>query len=390
MAKRDYYEVLGVSKDADINTIKRAFKRLAVKYHPDHNKEPNAGEKFREINEAYQVLSDEQKRHAYDQFGFEGLNGGGGAASGFTGGQDFNDIFGDIFSDIFGQQSRRSQGPVQIRGRDLRVKLTLTLEEAVRGVTKKINIKTYVPCDTCHGSGATPGSSKHECTTCQGTGQVHVRNGFMTFSQTCPKCKGVGVIIDNPCRNCGGTGRVEKQKTLSVNIPPGVDTGDRLGLQAQGEAGMNGAPAGDVIVYFEVKEHPIFVREGNDLHCNLPISFTTAALGGQVEVPTLDGRVNITIKPETQTNTTMRLAGKGVRSYNSVTKGNLYCHITVETPVNLTKEQKDLLIKFEASLNGDDLENANEEVKTQTISKHKPRSEGFLKSVKKFFDDLSK
>lgn len=389
MAKRDYYEVLGVSKDADIAAIKRAFKRLAVKYHPDHNKDPNAGEKFREINEAYQVLSDESKRRAYDQYGFEGLSGAGGSNP-FGGGQDFNDIFGDIFSDIFGSQGRRSSGPAQVRGHDLRVKLTLSLEEAVRGTTKKINIKTFVTCDACHGSGAAPGSSKRDCPHCSGMGQVHVRNGFMTFSQTCPKCKGTGVLIDNPCRSCQGSGRVERQKGLSVNIPAGVDTGDRLSLPAQGEAGMHGAPAGDVIVYFEVREHPIFERDGNDLHCNLPISFTTAALGGQIEVPTLDGRVNITIKPETQTGTIMRLSGKGVKSYNSMSKGNLYCHVTVETPVNLTREQKDLLTRFEASLNGDESEYASEDSRTQAISKHKPRSEGFLKSMRKFFDDLSK
>lgn len=397
-SKRDYYEVLGVEKGADDATIKRAFKRLAIKYHPDRNKDPDAGEKFREINEAYQVLSDPQKRAAYDQYGFAGADGsqaGGGNPFG-GGGADFSDIFGDMFGDIFGGGrggfGGRSQGPQEIPGRDIRIRLVLTLEEAVKGCKKKVNVKTYVKCKDCGGSGLGKNGKKTACPHCHGQGQVHIRQGFMTIAQTCPHCQGAGYIVTDGCKTCGGTGRVVDTKTLEVTIPAGVDDGDRIRLSGEGEAGLNGAPAGDLYVAIEVKDHEIFTRDGNDLYCDVPISFTTAALGGKVEVPTLDGPVNITIKPETQTGVLMRLSGKGVKSYRSSFKGNLYCKIVVETPVNLTDHQKDLLKQFEASLNGDDGKSGDKDSakSTDTAAKHKPKSEGFLKGVKKFFDDLSR
>lgn len=394
MAKRDYYEVLGVSKDADMATIKKAFKRLAIKFHPDHNKDPDAGEKFREINEAYQVLSDEQKRHAYDQYGFDGVNN---QAGGFGGGfeQNFADIFGDAFADFFGgSKSRASSGPRIIPGQDLRIQLEITLEEAVKGVDKKINLKTYVPCEACAGTGSKSKSKPTACSHCHGTGQIAQRQGFFTVSQPCPHCRGTGYTITDPCPKCKGQGRVQSTKTLTIVVPPGIDDGDRIRLQGLGEAGLNGAPSGDLYAFIVVKPHEIFHRDGNNLSCEVPISFTTAALGGSVELPTLDGRVTVTIKPETQTGTVLRLAGKGVKSYNSTNKGNLYCKVVVETPVNLTKYQKDLLEKFEQSLNGIEPgaseDSVDDKVKLKKRSSHKPKTDGFLKGVKKFFDDLSK
>ncbi|SFJ92758.1 molecular chaperone DnaJ [Succinivibrio dextrinosolvens] len=406
-SKRDYYEVLGVEKGADDAAIKRAFKRLAIKYHPDRNKDPDAGEKFREINEAYQVLSDPQKRAAYDQYGFAGADGsqaGGGNPFG-AGGADFSDMFGDIFGDIFGAGrggfGSRSSGPREIRGRDLRARITITLEEAVKGCKKKLNVKTYVKCDTCGGSGLGKNGKKETCPHCHGQGQIFMRQGFMQVSQTCPHCNGSGYVITDGCKSCSGTGRVLKSKTLEVDIAAGVDTGDRIRLTGEGEAGLNGAPAGDLYVVIEVKDHEIFTRDGNDLYCEVPISFTTAALGGKVEVPTLEGAVNISIRPETQTGIMMRIPGKGVKSYNSSFKGNLYCKIVVETPINLTAHQKELLKEFEASLNGEDRDSKDSKddksskdeksakKRSESAARHKPKSEGFIKGVKKFFDDLS-
>ena len=406
-SKRDYYEVLGVEKGADDAAIKRAFKRLAIKYHPDRNKDPDAGEKFREINEAYQVLSDPQKRAAYDQYGFAGADGsqaGGGNPFG-AGGADFSDMFGDIFGDIFGAGrggfGSRSSGPREIRGRDLRARITITLEEAVKGCKKKLNVKTYVKCDTCGGSGLGKNGKKETCPHCHGQGQIFMRQGFMQVSQTCPHCNGSGYVITDGCKSCSGTGRVLKSKTLEVDIAAGVDTGDRIRLTGEGEAGLNGGPAGDLYVVIEVKDHEIFTRDGNDLYCEVPISFTTAALGGKVEVPTLEGAVNISIRPETQTGIMMRIPGKGVKSYNSSFKGNLYCKIVVETPINLTAHQKELLKEFEASLNGEDKDSKDSKddksskdeksakKRSESAARHKPKSEGFIKGVKKFFDDLS-
>lgn len=400
-AKRDYYEVLGVAKDADEATIKRAFKRLAIKYHPDHNKDPDAGDKFREINEAYQVLSDPQKRQAYDQFGFDGVNGQPGAGGNpfGAGAGGFEDIFGsgrfaDIFGDMFGGgagggRSREAAREEASRGRDMQIRLTISLEEAVRGCKKQIKLRTLDACPDCHGTGGKDGKATFsDCPHCHGTGQITAAQGFFRISQPCPYCHGTGQVIDNPCPTCKGTGRVEATRTLNVNIPAGVDTGDRMRLQGEGQAGLNGAPSGDLYVVIEVREHEIFKRDGNDLYCDLPVSFTTAALGGKVEVPTLDGKLAVTIKPETQTGTIMRLSGRGVKSVNSMRgRGDLYCKVIVETPVNLTSEQKDLLRKFEASLNGEELDDPDKQEKVR--SSHKPKSEGFINSVKKFFDNLS-
>ena len=394
-SKRDYYEVLGVEKGADDATIKRAFKKLAIKYHPDRNKAADAGEKFREINEAYQVLSDPQKRAAYDQYGFAGADGSQAGGSNPFGGGDFSDIFNSAFSgafsDIFGfgggRRSSRRAEPTSVPGRDMRVKLTLSLEEAVKGCKKKINLKTYVKCKTCGGSGLGKNGKKEVCSHCQGSGQVRMQQGIMIVTQTCPYCNGTGYTIKDGCKDCSGTGRVADTKTLSVDIPAGVDAGDRIRLQGEGEAGLNGAPSGDLYVVIDVKEHDIFVREGNDLSCEIPISFATAALGGKVEVPTLEGPVTITIKPETQTGMIMRLAGKGVKSYNSYDKGSLYCKLVVETPVNLNDHQKDLLKKLEESLTGE----SSKETKNDSskVSSHSPKSDRFFNKFKQFVNDLS-
>ncbi len=375
MAKRDYYEILGVERSADEREIKKAYKRLAMKFHPDRNPDnPESEEKFKEAKEAYEILSDAQKRAAYDKFGHAGVDPNQAGPGGFGGGADFGDVFGDIFGDIFGG-GRRSQRAA--RGADLRYNMELTLEEAVRGVSKEIKVPTLVECDECHGSGARSGTSAQTCPTCHGSGQVQMRQGFFAVTQTCPHCHGKGKIVTDPCRKCHGDGRVQKTKTLSVKIPAGVDTGDRIRLAGEGEAGEFGAPAGDLYVQVHVKEHPIFVRDGNNLFCEIPISFTTAALGGEVAVPTLDGKVMLKIPGETQTGRMFRLRGKGVRSLRSGAEGDLLCKAVVETPVKLSDEQKELLKQLEDSLNGSGMKT------------HKPKAEGFFEGVKRFFDDLT-
>ncbi|WP_458735378.1 molecular chaperone DnaJ [Zobellella taiwanensis] len=377
MSKRDYYEVLGVSKGADEREIKKAYKRMAMKYHPDRNKDDaDAAEKFKEATEAYEVLTDAQKRAAYDQFGHAGVDGQQGGQGGFGGGTDFSDIFGDVFGDIFGGGRGRQQRAS--RGSDLRYNMELTLEEAVRGVTKEIKVPTLVGCDVCDGSGAKPGTQAKTCPTCHGHGQVQMRQGFFTVQQPCPHCRGRGKIITDPCHQCHGEGRHQKTKTLSVKIPAGVDTGDRIRLSGEGEAGEAGAPAGDLYVQVHVREHDIFVREGNNLYCEVPISFTSAALGGEVEVPTLDGRVKLKIPAETQTGRMFRLKSKGVRSARNGLLGDLVCKVYIETPVNLTEEQKELLRQLEDSCGG------------SAAKKHRPKSEGFFEGVKRFFDDLTR
>ncbi len=375
MAKRDYYEILGVERSADEREIKKAYKRLAMKFQPDRNPDnPESEEKFKEAKEAYEILSDAQKRAAYDKFGHAGVDPNQAGPGGFGGGADFGDVFGDIFGDIFGG-GRRSQRAA--RGSDLRYNMELTLEEAVRGVSKEIKVPTLVECDECHGSGARTGTSAQTCPTCHGSGQVQMRQGFFAVTQACPHCHGKGKIITDPCRKCHGDGRVQKTKTLSVKIPAGVDTGDRIRLAGEGEAGEFGAPAGDLYVQVHVKEHPIFVRDGNNLYCEIPISFTTAALGGEVAVPTLDGRVMLKIPVETQTGRMFRLRGKGVRSLRSGAEGDLLCKAVVETPVKLSDEQKELLKQLEDSLNG------------SGVKTHKPKADGFFEGVKRFFDDLT-
>ncbi|GKX56218.1 chaperone protein DnaJ [Leminorella grimontii] len=377
MAKKDYYEILGVGRDADEREIKKAYKRLAMKHHPDRNQgDKDSEEKFKEIKEAYEVLTDPQKKAAYDQYGHaafeQGGMGGGGFGGGFGGGADFNDIFGDVFGDIFGGRRQRAS-----RGADLQYTMTLTLEEAVRGVAKEIRIPTLAECDVCHGSGAKAGTSATTCSTCHGSGQVQMRQGFFAVQQTCPTCHGRGKIIKDPCTKCHGQGRVEKTKTLSVKIPAGVDTGDRVRLSGEGQAGENGAPAGDLYVQVQVKQHPIFERDGNNLYCEVPISFAMAALGGEIEVPTLDGRVSLKIPAETQTGKLFRMRGKGVKSVRGGSQGDLLCRVVVETPVKLNEKQKELLKELDESLGGD------------KGSRNSPRSKSFFDGVKKFFDDLT-
>jgi molecular chaperone DnaJ len=353
MSKRDYYEILGVARDASETDIKKSYRRVAMKFHPDRNPgDKTAEDKFKEANEAYEVLSDTQKRSAYDQFGHAAVDGsGGGQAGGFgAGGASFSDIFGDVFGDIFGGGGGgRTRGGPQ-RGSDLRYTLEIALEEAVKGTTAKIRVPTLVTCGECTGSGAKKGSSPVTCTTCAGVGQVRMQQGFFSVQQTCPNCRGKGKMIADPCGKCYGRGVVEETKTLSVKVPPGVDTGDRIRLAGEGEAGPDGGPAGDLYVQVSVREHPIFERDGKHLYCEVPISFVDAALGGELEVPTLEGRVKLKIPPETQTGKLFRLRGKGVSPVRGGGPGDLLCRTVVETPVNLTKRQKELLKELQQTL----------------------------------------
>lgn len=378
MSKRDYYEVLGVEKGATEAEIKKAFRRIAMKYHPDRNPDnKEAEDKFKEAQEAYEVLGDKEKKANYDRFGHAGVDpngfGGGGGGAGFGGG-NFSDIFGDVFGDIFGGGGGRGRaGPA--RGADLRYDLQLSLEDAVRGKTVEIQVPIMSHCDTCDGSGARPGTSKTTCSTCQGAGQVRMSQGFFSVQQACPQCRGSGQMISDPCGDCHGQGRVEKRQTLSVKIPSGVDTGDRIRLAGKGEAGPNGGPAGDLYVQVVVRDHPIFVRDGSNLHCEVPVSFTQAALGGELEVPTLGGKVKLKVPEGTQTGKLFRLRGKGVTPVRGGGPGDLLCRVVLETPVNLSAEQKSLLEQFEKSLGGK--------------SKHSPKSESWFDGVKKFFDNLT-
>ena len=378
MAKKDYYDVLGVERGADEKAIKRAYKKLAMQYHPDRTKGDKAKEeKFKEIQEAYEILGDKEKRAAYDQYGHaafeQGGMGGGGFGGGFSG-ADFGDIFGDMFGDIFGGGGRGRQRVV--RGEDLRYDIQITLEEAVKGTTKDIQINTLAHCDSCDGTGAEKGSKVETCPSCHGSGRVRRQQGFFVTEAVCPTCHGSGKKIEKPCKSCHGEGRVHKKKNLSVKIPAGVDTGNQLRLSGEGAAGENGAPAGDLYVVIHVKEHHIFERDGNNLYCEVPISFSMAALGGEIEVPTLDGKVKLKIPAETQTGKLFRMRGKGVSSTRSGYSGDLICRVVIETPVNLNKEQKELLEKLEESLKGQ--------------KSHSPKSSSFLDGVKKFFDNLGK
>jgi molecular chaperone DnaJ len=374
MAKRDYYDVLGVDKGASPQEVKKAFRRIAMKYHPDRNSDDkNSDEKFKEAQEAYEVLGDEEKKSAYDRFGHAGVDGSaGGGFGGGGGGAGFGDVFGDVFGDIFGGGGGRG-GPA--RGSDLRYDLQLSLEDAVRGTTVQIDVPTMVHCDTCDGSGARKGTSPVTCNTCQGTGQVRMSQGFFSVQQTCPKCHGRGQIITDPCGDCHGQGVKEERKTLSVKIPAGVDTGDRIRLSGKGEAGPQGGPAGDLYVQMVVRKHPIFVRDDSNLHCEVPISFAQAALGGDLEVPTLSGKVKLKIPAETQSGKLFRLRGKGVAPVRGGGVGDLLCRVVLETPINLNAAQRELLKKFEDSLDGK--------------SKHSPRSSSWFNGVKKFFDNLT-
>ncbi|MEX2489581.1 MAG: molecular chaperone DnaJ, partial [Pseudomonadales bacterium] len=347
MAKKDYYDVLGVSRDASTQEIKKAYRRMAMKYHPDRNPGDKESEtRFKEASEAVEVLSDEQKRQAYDQFGHGAFESGGGQGFGGFGGGNFSDIFEDVFGDIFSGSRGRSR--VQ-RGADLRYVLDLDLEEAVRGTNPEIEIPTLVECEECEGSGAKKGTRPIDCVQCGGLGQTTARQGFFSIQQTCSRCQGTGKVISDPCNRCRGQGRVRDSKTLSVKVPPGVDTGDRIRLGGQGEAGVNGGPPGDLYVEINIRKHRIFTREGENLFCEVPISFVDAALGGELEVPTLDGRVTLKIPAGTQSGKTFRLRGKGINvsEVRGGGTGDLFCRAQVETPVNLSKRQKELLREFE-------------------------------------------
>ncbi len=377
MSKRDFYVVLGIAKNASESDIKKAYRRAAQKHHPDRNPDnAEAEEKFKEAKEAYEVLSNPQKRAAYDQFGHAGVDPSAAAGAGAAGAGNFSDIFGDVFGDIFGGGGGRGPGGQRVyRGADLRYNLDLGLEDAVAGTTVKIRVPTMVACKSCDGSGAKKGSSPVTCTTCGGRGQVRIQQGFFSLQQTCPHCQGTGTTIKDPCGACHGQGRVNEQKTLSVKIPAGVDTGDRIRLAGEGEAGENGGPPGDLYVQINVRSHPIFTREENNLHCEVPISFITAALGGDMEVPTLDGRVNLKIPAETQTGKTFRLRGKGVKSVHGGGVGDLMCKVVVETPVHLSRKQKELLQELQKTME-------------EGEGKHSPRSSTWFDGVKKFFEDM--
>ncbi len=367
MSKRDYYEVLGVAKNAADEEIKKAYRKLAMKFHPDRNPDDKgAEEKFKEAKLAYEILSDSDKRAAYDQFGHAGVDPQAGMGGGFGGG-GFSDAFSDIFGDIFGGGNRRER---VYRGADLRYNLEVSLEEAARGTETKIRIPTLEACGTCHGSGAKPGTTPTTCSTCGGHGQVRIQQGFFSVQQTCPRCGDTGKMVSDPCPSCHGEGRVKKHKTLSVKIPSGVDNGDRIRLGGEGEAGVNGGPPGDLYVVVHLKEHPVFKRHGDDLHCEMPISFATAALGGEIEIPTLDGHAKIRIPPETQSGKVFRLRGKGIKGVRSHAPGDLLCHMMVETPVNLSERQRELLREFESLCPG---------------RNNHPRAQSFMDKVKAFF-----
>ncbi|WP_456380929.1 molecular chaperone DnaJ [Thiolapillus sp.] len=379
MSKRDYYEVLGVSRTATSVEIKKAYRKLAMKYHPDRNSGEDGEQaeiKFKEVKLAYEVLSDDQKRAAYDQFGHAGVDGSagmGGGPGGFgAAGGSFSDIFGDVFGDIFsgGRGAQRHQ-----RGADMGYNLELSLEDAVKGTTVKVRIPAQVSCDACGGSGARKGTSPKACSTCGGSGQVRMQQGFFIAQQTCPTCYGRGVQIDDPCQSCHGQGRIQKHKTLSVKVPAGVDTGDRIRLSGEGEAGENGGPAGDLYVQIHVKPHPIFERDDANLYCEVPIPFAIATLGGELEVPTLEGKVKLKVPEGTQTGKLFRIRGKGIRPVRGGAVGDLLCKVMVETPINLSDEQKELLRQLEESLQGGG-------------RKHSPNTSSWLDGVKSFFKDM--
>jgi molecular chaperone DnaJ len=374
MAKQDYYEALGVSRSASPDDLKKAYRKLAMQFHPDRNPgDNNAEQKFKNINEAYDVLKDDQKRAAYDRFGHAAFEQGGGRGPGdfgFAGG--FADIFDEMFGEFVGGARRTQTGPS--RGSDLRYNLEIQLEESFRGKQTTIRVPNLVACDQCHGSGAEAGSKPVTCPTCHGRGRIRAQQGFFTIERTCAACQGAGRVIEKPCRSCGGQGRVRREKTLSVNIPPGVEDGMRIRLAGEGEIGVRGAAAGDLYIFVTVAPHPIFQRDGANIHCRVPISITTAALGGAIEVPTVEGsRTKVTVPAGTQSGRQFRLRGKGMTVLRSSLRGDMFVEAVVETPVNLTKRQQELLREFEKE--GD------------SISTH-PESEGFFARVKEFFEDL--
>lgn len=378
MVKEDYYSVLNVAKDASEEEIKKAYRKLAMKYHPDRNKEDKEAEaKFKTVNEAYEILSDKEKRAMYDMHGHAGIDPAAAARARSHAQANFNDIFGNIFGDIFGGGGgfAGSHNSHVMHGADLRYNLELNLEEAIRGKTITVKVNTLVACGKCHGSGAKDGAKPITCSTCHGQGQVRMQQGFFSIQQTCPTCGGSGQMIKDHCTVCHGEGRVPEPKTLSIKVPPGVDNGDRIRLAGEGEAGPHGGPAGDLYVQVHVRPHHIFTRDGNNLYCDVPVSFVTMALGGEIEVPTLDGRVMLHIPPETQTGKLFRLRGKGVKTLHNSSVGDCLCRVTVEVPVNLSKEQKEMLRGFDRSLDG-------------AQDKHSPQAKSWLKNVKAFFEEM--
>ncbi|MGI4983360.1 MAG: molecular chaperone DnaJ [Janthinobacterium lividum] len=377
MAKRDFYEILGVAKTATDDELKKAYRKLAMKYHPDRNPDnKESEEKFKEVKQAYEMLSDPNKRAAYDQYGHAGVDQsmGGGGAQGFGG---FADAFGDIFGDIFGGAqaggARGRGGPQVYRGADLRYSMEITLEQAANGYDSQIRVPGWTECEVCHGHGAKPGTSAQTCPTCAGQGSVRMSQGFFSVQQPCPKCHGTGSYIPEPCGACHGAGKIKQTKTLEVKIPAGIDEGMRIRSAGNGEPGVNGGPSGDLYIEIHIKSHEVFERDGDDLHCQMPISFTTAALGGDIEVPTLAGRVTFPVPDGTQSGKTFRLRGKGIKGLRSSIPGDLYVHVVVETPVKLTDTQRELLRDFERSLD-------------EGGSRHNPQSKSWFDKVKSFFE----
>jgi molecular chaperone DnaJ len=381
MAKRDYYDVLGVARGASAEELKKAYRQKAKELHPDRNSDnPNAEAQFKEVNEAYDVLKDADKKAAYDRYGhaaFEGGMGGGGQRGGYGGNADFASAFSDVFEDLFGDfmGGRGGGGGGRSRaqrGSDLRYNLRVTLEEAFSGVQKTINVPTSVACDSCRGTGAEGGAEPVTCPTCSGMGKVRAQQGFFTVERTCPTCNGMGQTVKNPCRSCGGAGRVEKERSLSVNIPAGVETGTRIRLAGEGEAGLRGGPSGDLYIFIEVRDHPIFQRDGVTLFCRIPISITTAALGGEVEVPTIDGgKARVKVPAGAQTGKQLRLRAKGMPALRGGGTGDMVLELAVETPVNLTARQREILEEFE-----------------RLSEENNPEGNTFFKKVKGFWDGM--
>jgi molecular chaperone DnaJ len=374
MAKRDYYEILGIGKNATEDDIKKAYRKMAMKYHPDRNPDSKDAEsKFKEAKEAYEMLSDDGKRAAYDRYGHAGVDPNAAGMGGAGGGAGFGDAFGDIFGEIFGGGgARRGGGPQVYRGGDLRFSMDITLEQAAAGFETDVRVPSWENCEVCKGTGAKPGTSPTTCRTCGGGGAVRMQQGFFSVQQTCPKCHGSGKEITDPCVTCDGVGRKRKNKTLQVKIPAGIDDGMQIRVSGNGEPGINGGPPGDLFVEIHLKEHKIFQRENDDLHCEVTIPFTMAALGGTTQVPTLNGQVDMTIPEGTQSGRTFRLRAKGIKGVRSAYPGDLHCHVVVETPVKLTEAQKDILRQFELSL-------------TEGGERHSPQSKSWTDRVKNFF-----
>ncbi len=369
-SKRDYYDILGVAKNAGEDDLKKAYRKLAMKHHPDRNPGDKAAEdKFKEAKEAYEMLSDADKRAAYDRYGHAGVDPNVGAGANMGG---FAEAFGDIFGDIFGGGRRAGSGPQVYRGADLKYSMEITLEQAAHGHDTQIKIPSWSGCETCHGSGAKPGTKPQACPTCSGSGTVRMQQGFFSIQQTCSRCHGTGKIIPEPCPTCDGVGKVKQQKTLEVKVPAGIDDGMRIRSSGNGEPGVNGGPSGDLYVEIHIKPHAVFQRDGDDLHCEMPIGFATAALGGELEIPTLAGSASISVPEGTQSGKTFRLRGKGVKGVRSGYPGDLYCHIQVETPVRLTDAQKKLLREFDSAM-------------TAGGSKHSPQTKSWADKVKEFF-----